>query len=81
MTLRFPAPYEGQEADRDRDNFDALALLVATGEYFEVIYRDGKWSVRIRAGSHYYSGDWHVEDTLPSAALRAVLALKEARDD
>jgi hypothetical protein len=63
----------------DRGNSNALALLRATGEHFEVIYRGVGWSVRIRAGNYYHSGCWHAEDTLREAAVRAVLALKEAR--
>jgi hypothetical protein len=93
MTLRFPAPYEGQEADRDRDNLDAFALLEAF-RLQDPMFRD--WSLEspvdydkedggFRACVTDRLGDgktsWYYDHPdAPDAAVGAVLAWKGDRE-
>lgn len=56
-----------------RSKLRALALLEATGEDFEVACHQGHGATKWTAGI-IRTGEQHIEDDLPEAAVRAVLA-------
>lgn len=75
-----PPDFEVLELRADADRADAIAMLEATGEDFQVNHLKGEhrnnwWRVEI--GPIESTGEG---SNLPEAAVRAVLAWKEAQD-